>query len=60
MGHVTSREEKWQRATTTPAHAPRRVRSSELLKSEPEIVIEHEGYEYRLKITSQGKLILTK
>lgn len=37
-----------------------RVRSSTLLKTARKIVIEHEGEEYVLRITSQNKLILTK
>jgi hemin uptake protein HemP len=38
---------------------PRRVRSEELLKGEIEIVIDHHGREYRLRVTQNGKLILT-
>ena len=38
----------------------RRIRSSELLAGEREILIEHSGETYRLRHTSQGKLILTK
>jgi hemin uptake protein HemP len=37
-----------------------RVSSSDLLKDAREIVIEHAGEEYRLRLTSKGKLILTK
>jgi hemin uptake protein HemP len=39
--------------------APRRVRSEELLAGQAELVIEHQGREYRLRITQNGKLILT-
>jgi hemin uptake protein HemP len=42
----------------TPAIV-RRVSSLELLGSRGEIVIEHCGREYRLRITQNGKLILT-
>ncbi|QSA96937.1 hemin uptake protein HemP [Methylococcus sp. EFPC2] len=38
----------------------RRISSSELLGVERELVIEHGGSEYRLRITSNDKLILTK
>lgn len=37
----------------------RRVRSIELLQSNEELVIEHAGREYRLRVTRTGKLILT-
>ncbi len=37
----------------------RRVASHELLRGAGEIVIEHRGREYRLRITQHGKLILT-
>lgn len=45
-----------------PAHQrPRkRVSSQELLANEREIEIEHVGQLYRLRLTSLGKLILTK
>jgi hemin uptake protein HemP len=36
-----------------------RVSSRQLLKERGEIIIEHEGREYRLRITHNGKLILT-
>lgn len=38
---------------------PRRVRSEDLLKGGVELVIEHHGREYRLRVTQNGKLILT-
>jgi hemin uptake protein HemP len=38
---------------------PQRVTSAELLGDKPELVIVHEGREYRLRITQNGKLILT-
>ena len=37
----------------------RRVASSALLAGARELVIEHAGREYRLRITNKGKLILT-
>jgi hemin uptake protein HemP len=45
---------------TESVHSKRRVTSVELLGSAREIVIEHGGDEYRLRITSNDKLILTK
>ncbi len=41
-------------------HGPlRKVRSDELLRGTREIIIEHDGREYRLRVTQNGKLILT-
>jgi hemin uptake protein HemP len=37
----------------------RRVCSSELIGRDGQLVIEHAGREYRLRVTSTGKLILT-
>jgi len=39
--------------------APRRIRSDELFAGAREIVIEHHGRLYRMRITQNGKLILT-
>jgi hemin uptake protein HemP len=38
---------------------PRRIGSQELLGSRRELVIVHNGREYRLRLTQNGKLILT-
>lgn len=38
----------------------KRLASSDLFGDTQEISIEHAGQEYRLRITRQGKLILTK
>ncbi|HEY9380398.1 MAG TPA: hemin uptake protein HemP [Burkholderiales bacterium] len=50
-------------AATRPATAgsiqPTRVSSQTLLGSTGELVIEHAGREYRLRVTQNGKLILT-
>lgn len=40
--------------------ARKRINSRELFGPLRELVIEHAGEEYRLRITNQGKLILTK
>ena len=37
-----------------------RISVSELLNGEREAILEHRGQDYRLRITSTGKLILTK
>ena len=39
--------------------SPRRIPSNVLLGSRREVVIVHNGREYRLRITQNGKLILT-
>jgi hemin uptake protein HemP len=33
---------------------------SALLQGEREVILEHDGLDYRLRITANGKLILTK
>lgn len=43
-----------------PENRPHRLKSVELLSGAREVIIEHAGDEYRLRLTSQGKLILTK
>lgn len=50
---------------TLPAHAnqidpPQTISSEELLQGRNELWIEHEGQIYRLRVTSRGKLYLTK
>lgn len=44
---------------TRNASPPREVRSDELLGPKGELVIEHAGRRYLLRITQNGKLILT-
>jgi hemin uptake protein HemP len=44
----------------TPATAVRRISSHRLLAGERELVIQHMGSEYHLRLTRNGKLILTK
>ncbi len=41
------------------AGLPRRISSESLLGAERELVILHNGREYRLRLTQLGKLILT-
>jgi len=49
-------------AASAPELPPARPRlnSKLLFGTKNEIVIDHQGEEYRLRITSNGKLILTK
>ena len=44
----------------TPAPTARRIRSYELFGGSREVRIDHDGVEYRLTSTRQGKMILTK
>jgi hemin uptake protein HemP len=46
--------------TSAPAGKPRRLKVSDLLGGEREAILEHDGQDYRLRITANGKLILTK
>jgi len=48
--------------SAAPAHvlpAPSKVPSQALLGARKELVITHNGREYRLRVTRNGKLILT-
>jgi hemin uptake protein HemP len=38
----------------------RRLKVSDLLGKEREVILEHGGQDYRLRVTANGKLILTK
>jgi hemin uptake protein HemP len=46
--------------TSVPPREPRRVSTEDLIGSAREVLIRHAGCDYRLRITRQGKLILTK
>jgi hemin uptake protein HemP len=46
-------------AKPLPADLPQRVTSEVLLGPRRELVIVHNGREYRLRLTRNGKLILT-
>ncbi|HVT33842.1 MAG TPA: hemin uptake protein HemP [Rhodanobacteraceae bacterium] len=49
------------RATSTPApNGAQRIDSHRLLAGGRELVIDHAGQEYRLRLTRNDKLILTK
>lgn len=47
-------------ATPPAAGELKRLKSEELIGPAREILIRHAGSDYRLRITRQGKLILTK
>jgi hemin uptake protein HemP len=47
------------KASENFANAPRRVQSEALLGEAKELVIMHNGREYHLRMTQNGKLILT-
>lgn len=44
----------------TPATGLRRLIVADLLAGDREVILEHDGQDYRLRITANGKLILTK
>jgi hemin uptake protein HemP len=45
--------------STKPVDPPSRVTSKALLGARGELLIAHNGREYRLRLTQSGKLILT-
>ena len=47
-------------ATPAPARDLKRVSTEDLIGPAREVLIRHAGCDYRLRITRQGKLILTK
>ena len=55
---MTSSKREAAASTAAPAQ-PRRIASEALLGLHKELVIVHGGREYRLRVTQNGKLILT-
>lgn len=47
-------------AVPAPVGGPKRITSAELLGDQREVIILHGTDEYRLRLTSNAKLILTK
>lgn len=47
------------KSTERIAHPPQKVQSESLLGAAKELLIVHNGREYRLRLTQNGKLILT-
>lgn len=58
---IQARKAQPDRAAARPAGSGPvpRVHSRELLRDGGQLIIEHAGREYRLRVTSNGKLILT-
>jgi hemin uptake protein HemP len=54
-----SNESNRARSPSAPPGLPR-IPLADILKGQREAVIEHEGQDYRLRLTASGKLILTK
>ena len=48
------------RAGAKASSEPHRWSSAELLRGQPQVLIEHRGAVYTLRVTALGKLILTK
>ncbi len=46
--------------TNAATPGPRRIALAEILQGSAEVVIEHADQDYRLRLTSNGKLLLTK
>jgi hemin uptake protein HemP len=60
--HLMASHDRFERAESAAKGTdvpPLRVTTRELLKGRSELIIVHEGREYRLRITQNGKLILT-
>lgn len=49
-----------RRASASNIESPRRLNVAELLGEATEIILVHNGADYRLRITAANKLILTK
>jgi hemin uptake protein HemP len=49
-----------EHAGSVPQQPPRQVDSADLLQGSRELLIQHEGETYRLRLTKTGKLILNK
>jgi hemin uptake protein HemP len=58
--HWSSAQDKDERGVQAQTESLRRVPLSRILGSDREIVIEFNGADYRLRITRNQKLILTK
>jgi hemin uptake protein HemP len=57
--HLKNQAEKTAAAPAPMRDGPLRISSSQLLGERGELIIEHEGREYRLRLTQNRKLILT-
>jgi hemin uptake protein HemP len=54
------RHEDGMRAKSTKSKPVKKIAIADLLEGRREAVLLHDGAEYRLRLTSNGKLILTK
>ena len=59
MDGQESQSSKTPAAPAQLRRAPQRVSSRQLLGERSELVIEHDGREYRLRVTQNRRLILT-
>jgi hemin uptake protein HemP len=53
-------ETRAQPESGVPQRHLKRIKVSALLEKEREAILEHAGQDYRLRVTANGKLILTK
>ncbi len=60
VANSESTEDRLPSATSEGSAPPRRLNSADLFKGDREIHIQHEEKIYRLQVTRNGKLILTK
>jgi len=60
MDKLSAKSNSSERTITRPVAERQRLNSDTLFGGAREVIIEHAGDEYRLRLTSQGKLILTK
>lgn len=56
--HLSNNPEARTHSGVTIGQVPR-ISSKELMRHQSELIIEHDGREYRLRVTHNGKLILT-
>jgi hemin uptake protein HemP len=59
-GNEKSREAGSPRRSEGTPRGPIRLQVPQLLQGSREAILEHAGQDYRLRITANGKLILTK
>jgi hemin uptake protein HemP len=58
---MTNKPKQSEQAAAPPAaKAPRTILSRDLLGNDKLVIIRHDREDYRLQVTSTGKLILTK
>lgn len=57
---IESPKQPQEPAARTSWSQRRRIRTTDLIQGEREIILVHAGEEYVLRITKTGKLILTK